>query len=137
MSNLKYTNLPSEASSEDVLTGLALDVSWPGRRHRPVLGSLNPELWDLTHNPWAVLQTVSTKRLETTNFRTRRFKRLLDDLTQSRERTTGHRAGFSGPTRIAAENRRLLQHGVHVERSVADLFGRTRQCGRRSAQGGQ
>src|ERR1019366_6478300 len=33
--------------------------------------------------------------------------------------------------------RRLFLHGVHVERSAPDLFGRARQRGRRSAQGGQ
>ncbi len=31
--------------------------------------------------------------------------------------------------------RRLLQHGIHVDRGVAHLFGRTRQCSRRSDEG--
>ncbi len=65
MSNLKYTNLPAEASNEDALAQLALDLSWPGRHATGVLWErLNPELWEMTHSPWAVLQTVSTKRLE-------------------------------------------------------------------------
>ena len=33
--------------------------------------------------------------------------------------------------------RRVFQHGIHVERSAADLLGRTWQCGRRSAQSRQ
>ena len=67
MSNLKYTNLPAETSNEDALAQLALDLSWPGRHATSVLWErLNPELWEMTHSPWAVLQTVSTKRLEET-----------------------------------------------------------------------
>ena len=34
----------------------------------------------------------------------------------------------------APDLRRIFQHGIYVERSAPDLFGRTRQCRRRSAQ---
>ena len=84
MSTLKYTNLPSEASSEDALARLALDLSWPSRHTTGVLWErLNPELWDLTHNPWAVLQTVSTKRLEEITADPA-FKNALEELTAAR-----------------------------------------------------
>ena len=65
MGNPTYTNLPSEALSEDALTQLALDVRWSWNHSTDELWKkLNPELWDLTHNPWIVLQTVSRRRLE-------------------------------------------------------------------------
>lgn len=84
MSNLKYTNLPSEGSNEDALAQLALDVSWLGRHTTGILWErLNPELWDLTHNPWAVLQTVSTKTLEGI-VSDPAFQAALDEQTQAR-----------------------------------------------------
>ncbi len=65
MSNLQYTNLPSDTSGEDVLVELALDVNWTLSRAADSLWrQLNPELWDRTHNPWAVLQTVSGQNLK-------------------------------------------------------------------------
>ncbi|HWC96346.1 MAG TPA: alpha-glucan family phosphorylase [Candidatus Sulfopaludibacter sp.] len=64
MSNLKYTNFPSEAPEEDALAQLALDVGWTWNdAAAKIWASLNPELWELTHNPWVVLQTVSGVRL--------------------------------------------------------------------------
>jgi glycogen phosphorylase len=65
MSNLQYTNLPSDTSSEDALVKLALDVSWTlSRSADEFWQQLNPELWERTHNPWAVLQTVSGENLK-------------------------------------------------------------------------
>jgi glycogen phosphorylase len=65
MSNLRYTNLPSDTSSEDALVELALDVNWTLSRAADTLWrQLNPELWERTHNPWAVLQTVSGQNLK-------------------------------------------------------------------------
>ncbi len=65
MSNLQYTNLPSDTSSEDVLVQLALDVDWTLSRGADKLWRLlNPELWERTYNPWAVLQTVSGQNLK-------------------------------------------------------------------------
>ena len=65
MSNLKYTNLPSETSDADQLAQLALDVSSSWNRVTAALWSqLNPELWERTRNPWLVLQTVSSETLK-------------------------------------------------------------------------
>ncbi|HLX43470.1 MAG TPA: alpha-glucan family phosphorylase [Bryobacteraceae bacterium] len=64
MSNLRYTNLPSETPNEDELADLALDVTSSWNRVTDALWSqLNPELWERTRNPWIVLQTVSSERL--------------------------------------------------------------------------
>ena len=84
MSNLKYTNLPSEASNEDALVQLALDMSWSWRHEAGTLWKqLNPELWELTRNPWFVLQTVSGRKLEEITSRPA-FHQALAELTSAR-----------------------------------------------------
>jgi len=83
MGNPTYTNLPSEVLSEDKLTQLALDVRWSWNHSTDELWrKLNPELWDLTRNPWIILQTVSRRRLETVTSDPE-FQGLLDDLTEA------------------------------------------------------
>ena len=49
----------------DALTRLALDMrsSWNHTTDQ-VWQRLDPELWDLTRNPWVVLQTVSREKLQ-------------------------------------------------------------------------
>ncbi|HWF45956.1 MAG TPA: alpha-glucan family phosphorylase, partial [Bryobacteraceae bacterium] len=64
MSNPKYTNLPSEVSDEDELAQLALDLSLTSHETSDLWSRLNKDLWELTYNPWAVLQTVSGARLK-------------------------------------------------------------------------
>src|SRR5579863_5024946 len=54
----------SKSAISDALTELALDLRWSFNHSADRLREqLEPELWELTHNPWAVLQTVSTERL--------------------------------------------------------------------------
>jgi starch phosphorylase len=54
----------ADNSQYDALTELALNLRWSWHHSSDELwGKLNPELWELTQNPWAVLQTVSRKRL--------------------------------------------------------------------------
>jgi glycogen phosphorylase len=56
----------SAPATLDALTELALDLRWSFNHSADQLWErLEPELWDLTHNPWVVLQTVSRERLET------------------------------------------------------------------------
>src|ERR1700674_2894511 len=65
MSNLKYTNLSPGISEEDTLAQLALDLSLtPNHAVSELWRRLNPDLWEQTQNPWAVLQTVSGAHLE-------------------------------------------------------------------------
>ncbi len=48
------------------LAELALDMSWSWNHASDSLWrALDPELWELTHNPWALLQTVSYTQIET------------------------------------------------------------------------
>jgi starch phosphorylase len=84
MSNLQYTNLPSDTSSEDVLVQLALDVTWTLSRAADTLWrQLNPELWERTHNPWAVLQTVSGENLKRITSEPA-FRATLDEVVRAR-----------------------------------------------------
>lgn len=56
----------SSIQGYDSLEDLALNLrsSW-NHSADPIWRQLNSELWDLTHNPWAVLQTVSKEKLVT------------------------------------------------------------------------
>ena len=60
-----YGLLPTEVDGFDSLAELALDLSWSwNHRADEVWRALDPTLWDLTQNPWVVLQTVSRDQLE-------------------------------------------------------------------------
>jgi starch phosphorylase len=57
--------LPFEVEGFAALAELALDVRWSsGRLADDVWRQLDPNLWDLTHNPWGLLQTVARDRIE-------------------------------------------------------------------------
>ncbi len=58
------TSLPAQASPFPELEELALNLRWTWNRSSDELwGKLDPELWELTQNPWVVLQTVSQEKL--------------------------------------------------------------------------
>ncbi|GAB2783759.1 glycosyltransferase family 1 protein [Halomonas shantousis] len=61
----KELPLCADVEGFDLLAELALDLrsSWNHATDR-VWRQLDPVLWELTHNPWVVLQTVSRERLE-------------------------------------------------------------------------
>jgi glycogen phosphorylase len=57
--------LPTDVDGFDALAELALDVRWSWNHATDGLWQqLDPALWELTHNPWVVLQTVSRQRLQ-------------------------------------------------------------------------
>ena len=65
MSSPAYSNRPSDTAISEALTELALDMRWSFNHSADKLWErLDSELWDLTHNPWIVLQTVSRERLQ-------------------------------------------------------------------------
>jgi starch phosphorylase len=65
MSNPVYSRSPAETLGSDALAELALDLRWSYNHAADEIWSrLEPELWDLTHNPWFVLQTVSQDTLQ-------------------------------------------------------------------------
>ena len=80
---------PRESYSTDVegfgsLAELALDMrsSWNHATDQ-VWRQLDPVLWELTHNPWAVLQTVSREKLQRV-LSDPVFRKNIDDLVQAR-----------------------------------------------------
>jgi starch phosphorylase len=65
MSNPTYTNLPSEKLDSDALAELALNLRWSWNHTTDELWKrLDPELWELTQNPWVILQMVSQDKLK-------------------------------------------------------------------------
>ena len=49
----------------DELVELALDLRWSWDRSADeIWRPLAPELWDLTRNPWVILQTIAPGRLK-------------------------------------------------------------------------
>jgi len=89
-----YNLLPTEIEGFDSLAELALDVRWSWNHCTDEMWQkLDPELWELTHNPWAVLQTVSRDQLEymlaDPEFRTR-----VDDLVRAKRQAMEAPAWF-------------------------------------------
>ncbi len=65
MTTPPYSTLPSEVDDSDVLTRLALDLSWSWNHSTDELWKrLDPELWELTGNPWLILQSISRRKLD-------------------------------------------------------------------------
>jgi glycogen phosphorylase len=75
----------AESAIPDALTDLALDLRWSFNHSADQLWEkLDPELWDLTNNPWVVLQTVSRERLQAVTAEPE-FKKLLAEVNRERE----------------------------------------------------
>ncbi|HLH44137.1 MAG TPA: alpha-glucan family phosphorylase [Bryobacteraceae bacterium] len=64
MSNPSYAFHPSETLASEALAQLALDLRWSWNHSaRELWRRIDPELWNLTHNPWLLLQTASQEKL--------------------------------------------------------------------------
>ncbi|OIQ98005.1 glycogen phosphorylase [mine drainage metagenome] len=60
-----YGLLPNDVDGFDSLAELALDMRWSWSHYADdVWRKLDAGLWELTYNPWAVLQSVSREQLE-------------------------------------------------------------------------
>jgi glycogen phosphorylase len=84
----------------DALVELALNLRWSWHHSSDELwGKLDPELWELTQNPWAVLQAASQKRLAEVcgdpAFK-KRVDELLREKRESLERPTWFQSAHSG-----------------------------------------
>lgn len=78
------TNASSGNDVVDSITELALNLDWSWSHTADDLwNQLDPELWELTHNPWVILQTVSCERLQAVSS-TPQFKRTLDQVLEMR-----------------------------------------------------
>src|ERR1700733_1759244 len=60
-----YKPMPHDVEGFRALAGLALDLRASSNHgSEKVWRALDPVLWDLTHNPWAVLRTASRDHIE-------------------------------------------------------------------------
>ena len=123
--------LPTEISGFDSLAELALNLRWSWNHSTDeVWRQLDPELWEITHNTWGMLKTVSRDKIERT-LADPGFRKSVDAMVQNRRKPLGGgRLVSAEPCADCPELRCVFQHGVHVERSSAHLLGRTWECGR-------
>lgn len=67
----------------DLLTELALNLRWSWNHSTDqIWKQLDPDLWELTQNPWVILQTVSTEKLQEM-LSNAAFRKLVDDTAES------------------------------------------------------
>jgi starch phosphorylase len=102
-----YSLLPTDIEGFESLAELALNLRWSWNHATDQLWrQMDPHTWELTHNPWVVLQTVSRERIE------RRladpiFRTEIEGLAQSRREALEAPAWFQqehaedGPNCIA------------------------------------
>jgi starch phosphorylase len=89
-----FSLLPSEIDGVDSLVELALDMRWSWNHATDgVWRVLDPELWEITHNPWVVLQTVSHDRIKCV-LADDAFRKHVDALVQSRRQMLDQPAWF-------------------------------------------
>ena len=90
----KLPPLPTDVEGFDALAELALDMrsSWNHATDQ-IWVQLDPVLWELTHNPWVVLQTVSREKLRC-DLAEPTFRKDVDDLLKARRETADAPAWF-------------------------------------------
>ncbi len=73
------------ASVMEALTEIALNLRWSWNHAADDLWShLDPELWELTRNPWVMLQTVSQEKLDSL-MSDKEFRIKIDEIASRRE----------------------------------------------------
>src|SRR5579872_3938454 len=83
---------PQDNPQYESLMELALNLQWSWRHSSDeVWGKLNPELWELTQNPWAVLQAAPRKRLNEI-FGDAKFSQRVNEILRE------HREALERPT---------------------------------------
>ncbi|MBN3946987.1 MAG: alpha-glucan family phosphorylase [Nostoc sp. NMS7] len=86
--------LPTDVEGFDSLAELALDLRWSWNHATDeVWRQLDPALWELTQNPWVVLQTVSRDKLQRA-LANPAFSKNVDDLLQIRRQEATALAWF-------------------------------------------
>ncbi|MBI5591314.1 MAG: alpha-glucan family phosphorylase [Deltaproteobacteria bacterium] len=102
-----YSLLPTEVEGFDSLAELALDMRWSWNHATDdVWRRLDSELWEITQNPWVVLQTVSRDQIERV-LADPVFRKKVDGLVQTRRQALEMPAWFQqnhsqGPLTCAA-----------------------------------
>ncbi len=89
-----YNLLPTDIDGVDSLAELALDLRWSWNHATDnVWRQLDPKLWELTQNPWVVLQTVSRDELKRV-LADPVFRKNIADLRQARREAEEKPAWF-------------------------------------------
>ncbi len=102
-----YSLLPTDIDGFDSLAELALNLRWTWNHATDeVWGQLDPDLWEITHNPLVVLQTVSRDRIKQV-LADPVFRKNVDGLVQARQQRLEAPAWFQqnhsqGPLTSAA-----------------------------------
>ena len=135
MGDPEYSVRPSEKSSDDPLVALALDLRWSWNHAADELWRLlDPDLWDLTHNPWIMLQTVSRDKIRG-RLQDAAFQQMLHELLESQRNARESPAWFqqahpdSGLNSVAYFSMEFM-----LSEALAHLLRRPGQRGRRSTQ---
>jgi starch phosphorylase len=86
--------LPNDVEGFDSLAELALDMRWSWNHATDqVWRQLEPTLWEMTQNPWVVLQTVSRDKLKHV-LGDPAFRKNIDDLLRAKRQTAEAPAWF-------------------------------------------
>jgi starch phosphorylase len=86
--------LPTDVEGFDSLVELALDVRWSwNHAGDQVWQRLDPGLWETTHNPWVVLQTVSRDKIARA-MADPSFRKEVDGLVRTRRDALAARSWF-------------------------------------------
>jgi starch phosphorylase len=89
-----YNLLPTEIDGFDALAELALNIRWSWNHATDdVWRQLDNELWEITHNPWVVLQTAARDRIESV-LADPAFRKNVDDLLQTKSHEVESPAWF-------------------------------------------
>ena len=89
-----YSLLPTDVEGFDSLAELALDMRWSWNHATDqIWRQLDPALWELTHNPWGILHTVSRDQIERVSADPV-FRKSVDDLVQIRRKAAETPAWF-------------------------------------------
>jgi len=92
--SLSLSLLPTEIEGVDSLAELALDMRWSWNHATDeVWRTLDPTLWELTQNPWVVLQTVSRDRIKCV-LADPGFRKKIDDLLLAKRQAAETPAWF-------------------------------------------
>jgi starch phosphorylase len=92
--NPNDNSLPTEIEGFDSLAELALDLRWSwSHATDEVWRQLDPALWELTQNPWVVLQTVSKDKLQRV-LADPAFRKNIDDLLRAKRQAAETPAWF-------------------------------------------
>lgn len=86
--------LPTDIEGFDFLAELALDLRWSWNHSADEMWKeIDPALWEITHNPWVILQTVSRNRIKEV-LSDAHFRGHLSELVQIKRNETEQPAWF-------------------------------------------